>query len=123
MVTHQWMPDAATRRLLEQIQAAGIPPMCELGPEAARQAMLDGRVNDIDPPPVADVSDHRIAGRGVTLRCASTGPAQRPPAVMARFSTSTAAASLSATSTATTRCAVSFARAAPPRAFCVRAWR
>ena len=64
MVTHQWMPDAATRSLLEQIQAAGIPPMCELGPEAARQAMLDGRVNDIDPPLVADVSDHRIAGPG-----------------------------------------------------------
>jgi acetyl esterase len=64
MVAHQWIADAATRGLLEQIRAAGIPPMCELGPAAARQAMLDGRVNDIDPPVVADVTDHGIQGPG-----------------------------------------------------------
>ena len=59
-----WSPDPATRGLLEQIRAAGIPPMCELGHEGARQAMLDARVNDIDPPTVADVSDLEISGPG-----------------------------------------------------------
>jgi acetyl esterase len=63
-LTHQWEPDSATRGFLDQIQAAGVPPMSQLGPEAARQAMLDGRVNDIDPPPVAEVRDDTIAGPG-----------------------------------------------------------
>ena len=35
-----WSPDPATRGLLEQIRAAGIPPMCELGHEGARQAII-----------------------------------------------------------------------------------
>ena len=55
-----WPPDPATRNLLEQIRAAGIPPMNELEPQAARQAMLDGRVNDIDPPSVASITDGAI---------------------------------------------------------------
>lgn len=63
-LTQSWLPDPATRGLLEQVRAAGIPPMSELGPEGARQAMLDGRVNDIDPPTVADVSDQAIPGPG-----------------------------------------------------------
>jgi len=69
-VVHQWIPDPATRGLLDKIAAAGIPPMNELGPEAARQAMLDGRVNDVDPPPVAEVSDQTIngPGGGIALR-------------------------------------------------------
>ncbi len=61
-VTQSRPPDPATRGLLEQIRAAGVAPICELGPEAARQTMLDGRVNDVDPPPVADVSNHTIPG-------------------------------------------------------------
>ena len=69
-VVHQWIPDPATRGLLDRIAAAGIPPMSELGPEAARQAMLDGRVNDVDPPPVAEVSEQTIngPGGGIALR-------------------------------------------------------
>ncbi|TFH50012.1 MAG: alpha/beta hydrolase [Lysobacterales bacterium] len=64
VVEHQWIPDPATQGLLDRIAAAGIPPMNELGPKAARQAMLDGLVNDVDPPPVAEVSDQTIAGPG-----------------------------------------------------------
>lgn len=65
-----WPPDPATRNLLEQIRAAGIPPMNELEPKAARQAMLDGRVNDIDPPPVASITDGAIPGPegGIPIR-------------------------------------------------------
>ena len=62
--THPLPPDPATRDFLEQVRAAGIPPMSELGVEAARRGMLDGRVNDIDPPPVAGVSDHTVPGPG-----------------------------------------------------------
>jgi len=83
-VTQSWPPDAATRGLLEQVRAAGIPPMSELGPEAARQAMLDGRVNDVDPPPVADVSNHTIPGPGgeipVRVYQPHAAPAGRPGA-------------------------------------------
>ena len=64
-------PDPATRRFLEQAKAAAIPPMHELGPDGARQAMLDGRVNDVDPPPVARVEEHAIPGPAgdIPLRC------------------------------------------------------
>ena len=68
--TQPWPPEPATRDLLEKIRTAGIPPMSQLGPEGARQAMLDGRVNDVEPPPVAEVSDRRIPGHdgGIPVR-------------------------------------------------------
>ena len=67
----QPLPDPATRRFLDKLAAAGVPPMCDLGPQGARQAMLDGRVNDVAPPPVARVAERAIRGPGgdVALRC------------------------------------------------------
>jgi acetyl esterase len=64
-------PDPATQRLLDKLKAAGVPPMCDLGPQGARQAMLDGRVNDVTPPRVARVADRTIPGPGgdIALRC------------------------------------------------------
>ena len=66
-----WQPDPATRSLLRTIAEAGIPPMNELPLADARQAMLDGRVNDIDPPAVARVEDRRVPGPGgdLAVRC------------------------------------------------------
>jgi acetyl esterase len=52
--------------------------MSELGPEAARQAMLDGRVNDVDPPSVADVSDHTVPGPGREIPVRVYQPRQVP---------------------------------------------
>ncbi len=78
MVTQSWPPDPATRGLLEQIREAGIPPMSTLGPEAARQAMLDGRVNDVDPPPVAKVSNHTFPGPGGEIPVRVYQPREAP---------------------------------------------
>ena len=68
---HPLRPDPATQGLLDKLAAAGIPPMCDLGPQGARQAMLDGRVNDVAPPPVARVADRTIPGPdgALALRC------------------------------------------------------
>jgi acetyl esterase len=56
--------DPHTRRFLDQLAAAGVPPMSELGPEGAHEAMLAGRVNDVDPPRVARVEDAAVPGPG-----------------------------------------------------------
>ena len=77
-VTQSRPPDPATRGLLEQIRAAGVAPMSELGPEAARQMMLDGRVNDVDPPPVADASDRTIPGPGGEIPVRVYQPRETP---------------------------------------------
>jgi acetyl esterase len=53
------------------IAEAGIPPMNTLPLAEARQAMLDGRINDIDPPPVTRVEDRSIPGPAgeLPIRC------------------------------------------------------
>jgi len=75
----QWKPDSATGDLLEKIRAAGIPPMSELGPDGARQAMLDGRVNDVDAPPVAEISDLTIPGPGGDIALRIYRPREAAP--------------------------------------------
>jgi len=57
--------DPATQTALDA--SAGQPAMHEAGVDAARQAMRDGRVNDIDPPQIGDVVDDTIAGPGGDL--------------------------------------------------------
>lgn len=73
-------PDPATRGLLDAIAEAGIPPMHTLPPGEARQAMLDGRVNDIDPPPVTRVEDRTIPGPGGPLPIRCYYPREAPAA-------------------------------------------
>jgi len=70
------VPDPHTRRMLAALEEAGVAPMHELGPAGARQAMLDGRVNEADPPAVARIEDLAMDGPGgrLALRC------YRPPA-------------------------------------------
>ncbi len=65
------VPDPSTQALLRAIVEADLPPMHTLTPTQARQGMLDGRVNDIDPPPVADILDRTIPGPGgeLPIRC------------------------------------------------------
>jgi len=72
-----WQPDPATRELLQMIEEAGIPPMHSVPLADARQAMLDGRVNDIDPPALPKVEDRTIDGPGgdLALRCYYPGSA------------------------------------------------
>ena len=76
--TQAWPPDPATRNLLEQIRAAGIPPANELAPDAARQMMLDGRVNDIDPPAVGAIADRVIPGPGGEISIRIYSPRETP---------------------------------------------
>jgi len=52
--------------------------MCELGHEGARKAMLDARVNDIDPPTVADVSERTIPGPGGEIPVRIYKPREAP---------------------------------------------
>ncbi len=79
-------PDPPTEALLRAIIEADLPPMHTLSPAEARQGMLDGRVNDIDPPPVADVLDRSIPGRAGALpvRCyyPRAAPAEGLPTVL-----------------------------------------
>ena len=63
--------DPATRELLAQISAAGVPPMHTLTPAEARAGMLASRVNDIDPPPIARIDNRSIPGPAgeLPIRC------------------------------------------------------
>jgi len=64
-------PDPATRELLAEIIAAGVPPMHTLTPEEARVGILASRANDIDPPPIARIEDRAIPGPAgdLPIRC------------------------------------------------------
>jgi acetyl esterase len=79
--------DPHTRRFLDQLAEAGVPPMSELGPEGAHQAMLDGRVNDVEPPSVRRVEDTAVAGPGgaIALRTYWPMPGEGAPGVLLYF--------------------------------------
>ncbi len=74
METSRPLPDPPTRALLRAVVEADLPPMHTLTPTEARQGMLDGRINDIDPPPVAEIVDRTIPGPGGELRIRSYYP-------------------------------------------------
>ena len=66
----EFQPDAATRGVLELIAQSGVAPMHEQTVCQARDGMLAGKVNDVDPPPVYEVIDRSIPGPGghLTIR-------------------------------------------------------
>ena len=80
-------PDPATARFMQLAKEAGIPPMHELGVQGAREGLLAGRVNDIDPPAVARVEDRSIPGPAgeVPVRCYHPPGQSGTPGVLLYF--------------------------------------